>query len=195
MRYLFRCQDMQSKPTQPTQPPSDSRKHLLASINAIVDGKEKPRKEHKIIYRISGGPPTRRLEQILEIQGTGSINCYLMDQLKGQKRMQRFKQKLAPDKVIGIFKELLESRLLENIETDKGFLPDSIIGSITIEHGISRITYYFLADEQQQQNQGKSINPSLARMNAILQELYNQVLGLKNQTNSTQKPNYQERDE
>jgi hypothetical protein len=186
---------MQSKPTQPTQPPpSDSRKHLLASINAIVDRKEKPKKEYKIIYRISGGPPTRRLEQTLEIQGTGSITCYLMDKLKGQHRMQRFKQKLPPNKVIEIFQELLESQLLENVDSGGGFLPDSIIGSITIEHGISRITYYFLADEEQRENQGKSINPSLARMNAILQGLYNQVLGLKNQTHVNQKPNYRGRE-
>ena len=185
---------MQSKPKQPTKPPSDSRSHLLATINAIVDGKEKPTKENKIIYRVSGGPPTRRLEQTLEIHGTGSITCYLMDKLHGQ-RKRRFKHKFPPDKVIDIFRELLASRLLENIDTDKGFLPDSIIGSITIEHGISRITYYFLADEQQRQNQGKSMSPSMARMNVILQELYNQVLDLKNQTNAGQKPNYQGREE
>jgi hypothetical protein len=185
---------MQSKPKQPTKPPLDSRKHLLASINAIVDGKEKPTKEHKIIYRVSGGPPTRRLEQTLEIHGTGSITCYLMDKLNGQRR-RRFKQKFPSDKVIDIFRELLESQLLENIDTDKGFLPDSIIGSITVEHGISRITYYFLADEQQRQNQGKSMNPSMARMNMILQQVYNQVLGLKNQSNAAQKPNYQGREE
>jgi hypothetical protein len=160
---------------KPTQPLVDARGHLLTCIKAIVEGAEKSKKEHQITYRVAGGPPTRRLAYTLEISGTGSVTCHIVDQLK-EHRMRTFKSSFSADKVIQIFQELLESRLLENVDTGGGFLPDSLVGSITVEDGISRITYYFLADEQQRRNQGFELNPSLAKMYGLLEQLTIQVM-------------------
>ncbi len=161
---------------KPSQPPLESRHHLLTNIKLIVEGKNKPSKDHKISYMISGGPPRKRLEYLLEIRGTGSVACHILDELKSQRR-RAFKHRLSEDKVRELFREIIESRLLENIDAGGGFLPDSLVGSISIEYGQPKVTYYFLADEQQRHNQGLELNPSLAKMDSIFQGLISQISG------------------
>jgi hypothetical protein len=160
---------------QPTQPPRDPRGHLLSTIRAIVDRAEEPQQRHRIIYRVSGGPPTRRLEYALEVQGSGSVTLHLVDELRGH-RTRTVESKLSSAAVMDIFRALMDARLLENVDTGGGFLPDSLIGSITVEDGASRITFHFLADEQQRRNQGRELNPSLARMHTVLEQLTNQMM-------------------
>jgi hypothetical protein len=70
-----------------------------------------------------------------------------------------------------VFRQVQESGLLESLDTGKGFLPDSVIGSITLEAPDARLTCHFLADEQQQNAQGKpppspirSVRPALDRL-------------------------------
>lgn len=160
--------------SKPSQHPFDSRRHLLTNIKLIVEGKDRPSKDHKILYKISGGPPRRRLEYLLEIRGTGSVTCHILDELRGQRR-RTFKHRLSEDEVRELFREMIESRLLENISPGSRFLPDSLVGSISIEYGQPKITYYFLADEQQRHDQGLELNPSLAKMDSIFQGLISQI--------------------
>src|SRR5215217_1665370 len=116
---------------KPTQPPVDPREHLQTRMRMIVEGAEKPKKEHKITYRVTGGPPTRRVENILEISGTGSVTYHMFDELK-ERRVETYKLSLSTERVGEIFRELLESRLLVDVDTGGGFLPDSLVGSITV---------------------------------------------------------------
>jgi hypothetical protein len=164
---------MARKPKQPTKPPADAREHILTHIRAIAEGKEKPGKEDRVVYRVSGGPPSRRLDLKLEIFGTGSMNHHLLDELDSR-HTKRSKSHFSSDKVLSIFKRLVESRLLENLDTGGGFLPDSVIGSITVASGRLSKTYYFLADENQRRHQAKPLNPSLAAMLDLFQDIMNE---------------------
>jgi hypothetical protein len=159
---------------KPTQPPIDPREHLRTRIRTIVDGAEKPTKEHKITHRVTGGPPTRRVENILEISGTGSVIYRTYDELK-ERRVETYRLTLSSERVSEIFRELLESRLLEYVDTGGGFLPDSLVGSITVEDGISRMTYYFLADEGQRHDQGLELPSPLASVHRVLRQLADRI--------------------
>ena len=166
---------MDSKPTQPTKNP---RKHLLAQARAIVEGTGKASRQHKIIYRISGGPPTRRLEHTLEISGTGAVSVRHLDEL-GHARARELKSTLPPNRVTELFRVLLESRLLENVDQAGGFLPDSVIGSITISDPMSAVTYYFLADEEKRRLKGIELNPSVLTFSNVLEALSNEIMSGK----------------
>src|SRR5262249_41701772 len=107
---------MNSKPAQPIKHP---REHLLTLTRAIVGGTEKLGKQHRITYRVSGGPPTKRLEHTLEISGMGAVNVRHLDQLVPESA-RKLKSTLAPDRVKEVFRILLESRLLENVDTGGG---------------------------------------------------------------------------
>jgi hypothetical protein len=159
---------------KPTQPPIDPREHLLTLIRTIVEGAEKPKKEHKITYRVTGGPPTRRVENILEISGTGSVTYRTFDELR-ERRVETYKLTLSSERVNEIFRELLESRLLEYVDTGGGLLPDSLVGSITVEDGTSEIVYYFLADEGQRHDQGLELPPPLASVHRMLRQLADRI--------------------
>jgi hypothetical protein len=161
--------------SRPTQPIKNSREHLLTLTRAIVEGTEKLRKQHKIIYRVSGGPPTKRLEHTLELSGTGAVNVRHLDQFMSTPT-RKLKSTLAPDRVKEVFRTLLDSRLLENVDTGGGFLPDSVIGSITISDGMGAITYYFLADEQKRRRKGIELNPSISRFSNVLVKLSEEIM-------------------
>lgn len=166
---------MASRPTQPTKNP---REHLLARTRAIVQRTEKPTKQYKITYCVAGGPPSRRLEHTFEIRGDGTVTVRHVDEL-AQARPRELKSALPPDRVTEVFRDLLESRLLENVDTGGAFLPDSIIGAITISDGMGTITYHFLADEQKRRLKGIDLNPSVAKFSAALQALSDTILGGK----------------
>jgi hypothetical protein len=155
-------------PSQPQQPISDRRLVLLKTAQSLSEGKEKPAARHRLIYRISGGPPGKRFEQKLEIDGSGDVTLETKDGLSDE-RVRRAKQKIARQEIASLFTELVNSRLLENVDTGGGFLPDSMIGTITFDDGTRQVSYYFLADEQQRRQQGKDLNPSLQKMTAGLE--------------------------
>ncbi len=158
---------MDSKPSQPTK---DPRRHLVARAIAIAEGAQKPNKEFKITYRISGGPPKKRLDRTLEISGKGSITLRHFDELTAR-RVRESKSTMSIDRIKEVFRYLVESRLLENVDTGGGFLPDSVIGAITISDGLSAITYHFLGDEQQRRLRGVELNPSVASFSSLLESL------------------------
>jgi hypothetical protein len=166
---------MDSRPTQQIKNP---REHLLAQTRAIVEGTEEPSKQNKITYLVSGGPPTRRIEHALEISGTGAVSVRHLDQL-GAARVREVKSSLGRDRITQVFRLLLESRLLENVNTGGGFLPDSVIGAITVRDGMSAITYYFLADEQKRRFKGIELNPSVSRFTSVLEALSEEIMRRK----------------
>jgi len=161
--------------SRPTQSIKNSREHLLTLTRAIVEGTEKLGKRHKITYRVSGGPPTRRLEHTLEISGTGAVSVRHLDQLMPPPA-HKLKSMLAPETVKEVFRTLLDSRLLENVDTGGGFLPDSVIGSITISDSMGEITYYFLADEQKRRRKGIELTPSISRFSNVLEKLSEEII-------------------
>ena len=160
---------------RPTQPIKNPREHLLAQTRAIVEGIQEPSKQNKITYRVSGGPPTRRLERTLEISGTGAVSVRHLDQLVAT-RAREVKSTLAPERITELLRLLLESRLLENVATGGGFLPDSVIGAITISDGVSAITYYFLADEQKRRLKRIELDPSVSRFTSVLEALSEEII-------------------
>jgi len=163
-------------PSQPQQPNAGPRLSLLRAAKALAEGSEKPSEQHRLVYQISGGPPGKRLEQTLEISGSGTVSIETKDQLL-RDDARRAETKVPRRRIKSLFQELVDSRLFENLDTGGSFLPDSMIGSIRFEDGTQKLSYYFLADEQQRQQQRKDLNPSLQRMTSVLDAMVRELSG------------------
>jgi hypothetical protein len=153
--------------SQPTRPFQDPREVLEAHLVRIVDGVANHLEQTAIIYRVSGGPPGKRLSMALRVSAAGETTYEAVDQLKAQKTI-RSKTTLPGSEAMSLFRQVKESGLLGSQDTGKGFLPDSVIGSITVESRDAHITYYFLADEHQQKSQGKEPPPPIQRLKPLL---------------------------
>ena len=88
-------------PSQPQQPISDRRLVLLKTAQSLSEGKEKPAARHRLIYRISGGPPGKRFEQKLEIDGSGDVTLETKDGLSDE-RVRRAHQALIGDDLVEV---------------------------------------------------------------------------------------------
>jgi hypothetical protein len=129
-----------------------------------------------LTYRVAGGPPGKRLETVLEVTSTGQVSLEHLDELSRQRR-RRTAVRIPVDEVTALFRRVRESRLLEQTDAGGGFLPDSIVGSITIAASGARVTYYFLADERQRGWQSKEISPAIATIKAALDALTDRMRG------------------
>ncbi|MGQ9871190.1 hypothetical protein [Leptodesmis sp.] len=56
------------------------------------------------------------------------------------------------------------------------FLPDSVVGSITLEVDGEQATFYFLVDEEERQGQNKPIAPAMAEAIDNFSQLSKQLL-------------------
>jgi hypothetical protein len=160
--------------SQPTRPFQDPREVLTAHLASVAAGVASQLKETALTYRVSGGPPGKRLSTELRVSGMGDVTYQQSDELRGQRAI-RAKTTLPTEEVRALFRQVRESSLLEHQDTGAGFLPDSVIGSISIESRDARITYYFLAEEHQQQSQGKEPPPSIRRLKPLLDALCERV--------------------
>jgi hypothetical protein len=110
------------------------------------------------------------LERVLEISGSGTLSLSVLDEMES-KRSRKLKSRLSTDEVAGIFRQILDSGFLAERDEGGGFLPDSVVGSITVGDATSEVTHYFLADESQRQRQRVEIRPSVARVGQVLENL------------------------
>jgi len=162
-------------PSRPQQPSADQRLPLLEAARALAEGREKPTARHHLVYQVVGGPPGKRLERTLRISGNGAVSLETKDELLG-KATRRVKTRIPRQQIENLFRELVDSRLFENIETGRGFVPDSTIGIIGFDDGTRTFSYYFAADEEQREQQRRDLNPSLQRMTSIFETIVRGLL-------------------
>lgn len=126
----------------------------------------------KIVYRVSGGMPHEShepaeealVEEELEefrLSGGGTADVVL----------RRSTPEEIPTRVLSTELDRAESQeLFRRIKSglnglvprsEARFLPDSLIGSITVEVGGEAETFYFLADEEERISQDKPVAPEI----------------------------------
>jgi hypothetical protein len=129
----------------------------------------------RVVYRISGGMPEERIEEEFRLSGSSVAESRFVDErtagvarevsgeLDGAETQQLFQ---------GVASGLDE---LVN-RSEARFLPDSSIGSITIEVGGEQETLYFLADEGQRQGQDEASAPRIPEVLKPLEETSRRLL-------------------
>jgi hypothetical protein len=164
-------------PSRPQQPSAGARLPLLEAARALAEGREKPTARHRLVYQIVGGPPGKRLERTLTISGNGAVSFETKDDWLAESA-RHVRRKMPRQQIENLFRELVDSRLFENVEAGGGFVPDSTIGIIGFDDGTRKFNYYFAADaeETRRDQERRDLNPSLQRMISVFETIVSGLL-------------------
>jgi hypothetical protein len=167
-------------PSRPQRPGDGARLPLLETARALAARQERPAARHRLVYQIVGGPPGKRIERTLTITGSGAATLDIKDDLLPDAG-RRVAAKIGRPQIERLFRELVESRLFENVESGGGFVPDSTIGIIGFDDGTQAFRYYFPVDVDavDRAQRTRDVNPSLQRMSAVFESVVDGLLAGK----------------
>jgi hypothetical protein len=115
----------------------------------------------KVTVRIAGGIPSERLEEEYEVSGSGRVSHRFSDTLKDAGTVRGSGRLDAAE-----LRELLDAvaRGTEGLvpRSKARFLPDTVVGKLTIEVGGKKTELYFLPDESARAAQNKHISSQAA---------------------------------
>jgi hypothetical protein len=148
---------------------SKIREEMKAKIKAIVEEKRKPDTKVKITHRISGGVPGQRYNWKVEIVGDGKVSYEIKDEMS--RKDEKYATSLPEKNIKNLLKDIRSSGLLDLSEAGGDFLPDSLVGSITLEIDGKTTTYYYLADPDQRRRQEKILKQPIAAIDRNLRRV------------------------
>lgn len=155
----------------------------LGSLERTLDA-ELP--STRLVYRINGGPPSKRLEAALEMTADGRVRHELLDEMKTPER-EVTEKRIPPSEARKVLRDVLRSGLLDEPRPPVGFLPDSLVGSVTIESGDASFTHYFLAADRQRRQQNRPLSPPIKQLRPRLEKLRAELIGKRRQTTTIPK--------
>ena len=113
-----------------------------------------------LTYRISGGMPAEgRIEEEFKISGN---NLATVRSVTGTNLPQEASAEFAPAEVQSLLSQIGQGIDSLVPSSEARFLPDSVVGSITLEIDGEQATFYFLVDEEDRLSQNKPIAPAAA---------------------------------
>lgn len=120
-----------------------------------------------VSLRLSGGAPSQRLEQEFSLSGGGREKVVASDALRAMPA-RAASQDLGNRETRELFQQIASG--LEGLvpRAEASFLPDSVVGWITIEVDGEQEELFFLADEEDQAVQEK---PVASQMNAAVRQI------------------------
>lgn len=145
------------------------REKLLEKLILVIDNEGALDKEDRIVLGVSGGPFGQRLDSLIEVMGDGAVRYNVRDMLAGLDK--EYSDNLDKKTLVNLLTEIKETGLLKLGEKHEGFLPDSLIGFVTIKIGESETTFYYLADKEQRLHQGKAVPQAVALVSSALKRV------------------------
>jgi hypothetical protein len=132
-----------------------------------------------IDFRVAGGAPGQRYKLVLTTAGQRLERCSVECALSGRRTASDDKE--AGEQIVSALAErLLASELLSIREPTPKFLPDTLIGIITLSVGGLERRFYFAADPDQASVQGLTTPRALLAAADTLYDTAAQVLGMEN---------------
>jgi hypothetical protein len=133
------------------------------------------RQDVQVVYLISGGMPEERIEEEFRLSGGSEAESRFVDERTAEAAREVSAQ-LDSAETQQLFQRVASSLDALVSRSEARFLPDSSIGSITIEVGGEQETLYFLADEGQRQGQEEASAPRMPEALKPLEETSRRLL-------------------
>lgn len=124
----------------------------------------------KITYRVSGGMPRERVEEEVELSGDGAVRLMTRD-VRRAVPAQEVSTSLDDAVAADLLKRL--GGTLDNLvsRSEARFLPDSLVGTVTVEVGGDAATLYFQADEAELLPSDRPLSPGANGARQLRQHL------------------------
>jgi hypothetical protein len=115
----------------------------------------------KVVYRIAGGMPSQRLEEEFIISGNGKTEVRALDMLASKPEESASLNLNQADTREAFEKIKLSLDSMVPLEKTN-FLPDSLVGSVTLEVGGEKITLYFPVEEEKREEDRKFVSSPMS---------------------------------
>jgi hypothetical protein len=107
-----------------------------------------------VLYRVAGGAPEERLEEEITIAGGGVAGIVELDMM-GSGQPKEASTQLDQAETLDLLRQI-EAGINDMVpESEARFLPDSLVGSVTIQVDGEETTLYFSADEDELEPQNR----------------------------------------
>jgi hypothetical protein len=128
----------------------------------------------EVTYRVTGGTPGERLvDEELLIAGRNPVKARLRTSAAA---MRESSENLATPEMEGLLLEVTGA-ISELIPRSQArFIPDSIVGQISVKVDGKEASFFFLADEEQAKQHGQALSPKAARALDSLARLHKRIL-------------------
>jgi hypothetical protein len=123
----------------------------------------------RVVYRISGGMPSERVDEEFNLSGNGKATVRSLDILKSR-TFKEATADLTQGEVSEAFQKVEKS--LDKLVpfSEARFMPDSIVGSITIEEGGKKTTLYFQEEETVPTENIRGASPEISVISRYFRE-------------------------
>ncbi len=127
-----------------------------------------------VTYRVSGGMPTEeRTEEEFSLSGN---NLARVRSVKGTNLPQEASAEYAAAEVKSLLNKVGQGIDSLASRSEARFLPDSVVGSLTLEVEGEQTTFYFLADGEERKTQKKESAPVIAEAIETFSQLSQRLL-------------------
>jgi hypothetical protein len=127
-----------------------------------------------VTYRVTGGAPGEQpVNEEVHLSGRGPVHARLR---AAAAAMQESSVNIAAPEMKDVLLEIGEGAGDMIPQSEARFVPDSIVGQISVKVDGQEASFFFLADEEQAKQHGKALTPKAARSVGTLQRLHKRIL-------------------
>jgi hypothetical protein len=132
-----------------------------------------------VTYRVTGGAPGEQLvDEEIHLSGPGPVKARLRTSTLA---MRESSENLAAPDMTGLLLQIGEGAGELIPQSQARFIPDSIVGQISVKIDGQEASFFFLADEEQAKQQGKALPPKAAGLVGNLMRLHKRILHMEEQ--------------
>lgn len=131
-----------------------------------------------IAYKIAGGIPEYRKVEEFILSGDGNARVISQD-LKKSQSLKKIETKIDPSGTKKLFMEVIPHLKNLMLRSEAKFLPDSLIGSVTIQIGDEKQKYYFMTDSKDQNHEYYKIKDQMINAINLVSEITARKLNKK----------------
>jgi hypothetical protein len=125
--------------------PIEAPEALRSALERAAEGK--PDRRFGISLLVAGGAPSQRYRFEFHARGSGAVSASLADDMSA--REGKSSERMDPSELGDLARSILASGVLETPAEPPRFLPDTLVGILTITDGASTFRRYFAADAEQ----------------------------------------------
>lgn len=116
----------------------------------------------RIIYRVKGGAPSERIDKEIVLNADGKVETIINEDQFGVLSKGKKSISMKENEIKKFFKEV--TNFMDQLASDDSkFLPDSVIGSLSIQiEDKETIIGYFLTEQEERKTQNKFVDPNLS---------------------------------
>ena len=130
-----------------------------------------------VTYRVTGGAPGEQLvDEEIRLSGPGPVRARLRTTAAA---MRKSSENLAAPEMRELLLQIGEGAGELIPRSQARFLPNSIIGQISVKIDGQEASFFFLADEEQAKQHGKELSSKAARPVDTLKRLHTRMLNIQ----------------